>query len=176
MALPFGGAEFDFVWCANVAQYLTDAEFAKTLAEFQRVAKPGAIVAVKEYDCLLTDMRPMDDDYVGRLWAARRARATDGALGPWGGSSLGSRIRQAGLSQISCKGWLIERWAPPSRPVRTFIEGFLPRWAALSAQGDLPAKDAEFWRQLAADPSRLLDDPDFCYREFFVVTTGRTPG
>ena len=113
LALPFGEAEFDFVWCANVVQYLTDAEFAKTLAEFQRVAKPGAIIAVKEYDCLLTDMRPMDDDYVGRLWAARRARATDGALGAWGGSSLGSRFRRAGLSNISCKGWLVERWAPP---------------------------------------------------------------
>jgi arsenite methyltransferase len=27
----------------------------------------------------------------------------------------------------------------------------------------------------AADPDRLLDDPDFCFREAFVVTLGRVP-
>ena len=111
LALPFGEDTFDLVWCANVAQYLTDAEFAQALAEFRRVSKPGATIAVKEYDCVLMDMQPMDDDYVGRLWAARRARSSGGALGPWCGSSLGSRFQRAGLGDISRKGWLVERWA-----------------------------------------------------------------
>jgi hypothetical protein len=29
------------------------------------------------------------------------------------------------------------------------------------------------WREAAANPESLLDDPDFCAREFFVLTVGR---
>jgi arsenite methyltransferase len=43
----------------------------------------------------------------------------------------------------------------------------------LAAQHDLLLADREALRAAAADPERLLDDPDFCIREAFVVTLGR---
>jgi arsenite methyltransferase len=51
--LPFADAAFDCVWCANVAQYLTDKEFARVMGEFRRVVKPGGIVVVKDFDATL---------------------------------------------------------------------------------------------------------------------------
>ena len=45
--LPFADATFDCVWCANVAQYLTEAEFSRVMGAFRRVTKPGGVVAQK---------------------------------------------------------------------------------------------------------------------------------
>src|SRR3954466_13419170 len=39
LALPYPGASFDAVWCANAAQYLTNDELALALAEFRRVVR-----------------------------------------------------------------------------------------------------------------------------------------
>lgn len=49
-ALPYADASFDAVWCANVFQYLTDAEVAKALAEFKRLVRPGGLMVVKDAD------------------------------------------------------------------------------------------------------------------------------
>ena len=47
--------------------------------------------------------------------------------------------------------------------------------AGVAAEHDLPPSEQEAWRAVGADPERLLDDPDFCMREYFVVTLGRVP-
>jgi hypothetical protein len=48
--------------------------------------------------------------------------------------------------------------------------------AGVAAELDLPEADQEAWRAVGADPERLLNDPDFCAREYFVVTMGHVPG
>ena len=96
-------------------------------------------------------------------------------LGACADRLLGPFFRQAGLTDIVRKSWLVERWAPPPPPTRQFVTMFLRLLAGLAAEHDVPPADREALNAAAADPDRLLDDPDFCFREAFVVTLGRIP-
>ena len=120
--LPFADATFDCVWCANVAQYLTEAEFTRVLGEFRRVTKPGGIVAVKDFDATILQILPLDPAIHARLITARRAKAAEtGLLGTSCGPFLGPFFRRAGLTDLARKSWLVERWAPPPPPTRQFV-------------------------------------------------------
>lgn len=177
LSLPFDDATFDCIWCANVVQYLTVAEFERAVAEFRRVLKPGGKLAIKEFDASLLQFRPMDLDVVGRFMAARRARfAAAGALGTSCGTSIPSRLRRAGLTAIARRGWLVERWAPLEVHTRHFVADLLTYFADVATQHAVPPADVQVWRDVAANPGSLLDDPDFCLREFFVVTVGHVAG
>ena len=128
--LPFADATFDCVWCANVVQYLTEAEFTRVLGEFRRVTKPGGIVAVKDFDATILQILPLDPAIHARLIAARRAKAAEtGLLGISCGPFLGPFFRQAGLTDLVRKSWLVERWAPPPPPTRQFVTLLLRRQA-----------------------------------------------
>ena len=175
LALPFPDSVFDQIWCANVAQYLTVAEFGRMASEFRRVAKPGASIAIKEFDSTIMQLHPLANDRLARLWEERRKRAARDLIGPWGGTSIPTLLREAGLEQVSAKGWLVERWAPAPHATRSLIESFFPHWARHAAQFDALAADVGFWNDLAAKPSQILDAADFCFREFFVVATGHAP-
>jgi ubiquinone/menaquinone biosynthesis C-methylase UbiE len=108
--LPFADAAFDCVWCANVAAYLTTAEFARVMGEFRRVTKPGGLVAVKDLDVTLFQFLPLDPAILARLAAARRTKEVGtGLLGGWCGPSLGPFVRQAGLTDLVRRSWLVER-------------------------------------------------------------------
>src|SRR3712207_9247015 len=92
--LPFADTTFDCVWCANVAQYLTGAEFTRAMAEFRRVTKPGGLVAVKDSDGTLLQLLPLDPAVMARHVALRRTKAAEtGVLGAWCGSLLGPFFR-----------------------------------------------------------------------------------
>ncbi|WP_162815705.1 class I SAM-dependent methyltransferase [Microvirga aerophila] len=174
--LPFADATFDCVWCANVAQYLTDVEFTRVMGEFRRVTKPGGIVAVKDSDGTLLQLLPLDPAIWARHVAVRRAKAAEtGVLGAWCGSSLARFFRQAGLIDIVRKGWLVERWAPVPAYARQFHTMGLRYHAKLAAENGLSRSDCEALAAAAEDPDHLFDDPDFCFREYFVVTLGRVP-
>jgi arsenite methyltransferase len=148
LKLPFDDSSFDCVWSANVIQLLTEVEFDQAAAEFRRVLKPGGILAIKEFDSALMNLQPLETDYIGRIWAAKRAKAAQiNRLGAWSGTSVSSRLRRVGLEQIRRKGWLVERWGPVQPETRAFVD-----------------------RHLA----RILDDPDFCFREFFVLTVAHS--
>ena len=104
--LPFADATFDCVWCANVAQYLTQAEFARAIGEFRRVTKPGGLVAVKDFDATLLQILPLDPAIWARLAAARQAKAAaTGLLGGCCGPSLAPFFRRAGLTDLMRKSW-----------------------------------------------------------------------
>jgi ubiquinone/menaquinone biosynthesis C-methylase UbiE len=174
LSLPFDNATFDCVWSANVMQYLTESEFDCAIAEFKRVLKPAGTLAIKEFDSTILQFQPMDPAIVARLVSARRAKSGEtGVLGTWSGTSMASRLRRAGLTEIWRKGWLVERWAPLSPHTRIFFEEVLTYFAGLAAQHDVPFADLQLWRDFASNPGSLLDDPDFCGREFFVLTLGR---
>lgn len=177
LSLPFDDATFDCVWCANVVQYLTVAEFERAVGEFKRVLKPGGTLAIKEFDASLLQFRPLDLDLVGRFMTARRARfSATGALGTSCGTTIPSWLRRAGLHDIARKGWLVERWAPLGPHTRRFVEDVLTYFAGVAAQHDIPAEDLRLWHEVAVNPADLLDNPDFCLREFFVLTVGRVAG
>jgi SAM-dependent methyltransferase len=174
LSLPFENATFDCVWSANVMQYLTQTEFERAIAEFKRVLKPGGTIAIKEHDTTILQFPPMDPFVLARFTAARRAKpATISVLGGWSGTSMSSRFRGAGLAIVTRKGWLVERWAPVQLHTRASVQNLLVHYAKLAEQLDIPAADLKVWREAAANPESLLDDPDFCAREFFVLTVGR---
>ena len=175
LAPPLASGVFDHVWCANVAQYLTTFEFARMIEEFRRVAKPGAWITIKEFDSSLMQLHPLANDLLARLWAERRRRAASDLIGPWGGTAIPSLLRQAGLTEVSARGHLVERWAPAPPATRALLKTFIARWAGLAGQYELLAPDVALWTEIADNPSRILDSEDFVYREFFVVASGRAP-
>ena len=73
------------------------------------------------------------------------------------------------------KGWLLERWAPLPTHMREFIAMGLCYHAKPAAEHSLTPTDCEALNVAAADPDRLFDYPDFCFRKYFVVTLGHIP-
>jgi len=57
--------------------------------------------------------------------------------------------------------------------VGQFVSMGLRYQTGFAAEDDIPLTDCEALRSAAADPDRLLDNPDFYLREAFVVTVGR---
>ena len=174
LRLPFADATFDCVWSANVMQYLSEAEAAQVLAESRRVLKPGGTLAVKDFDFRLVSLYPIDPDLLARWIAARRRGwAAGGVLGGFCGESLPARLRRAGLVDVRAKGWLVERRAPVPAATRQFVAELFTYWGGLDV--GLLAPDSEFWKRIGDNPHSLIDDPDFCFREGFVIAVGGVP-
>ena len=174
LALPFADATFDCVWSANVMQYLTPAEFHQAAAEAGRVLRPGGLYAVKEFDSTSLQIRPVDYGIFTRFMAARmEGFRSKGTLGTDCGSRLPALLEQAGWEIVRRRGWMVERWAPAGIHTRTYLRDLLSYFASVAPDYDLPAGDHRYWQELAGTPDRLLDSPEFCYREFFVVTVCR---
>jgi hypothetical protein len=55
----------------------------------------------------------------------------------------------------------------------TLFADVLAYYAALAAEHDVAASDLQSWLEAASNPGSLLEDPDCCHREFFVVTVGK---
>jgi arsenite methyltransferase len=173
--LPFDDGAFDCVWSANVMQYLSEEQFQLAVGEFKRVLKPRGVLAVKEKDTGILQMLSVEPDLIWRLFSARRAAASQTALlGPWSGSSIPGRLHRSGLEDVERKGWLVERWAPFVGGPRRHVEAMFEHFAAMAERHDVPPTDKLYWRAVADNPGTLLDTPDFCIRELFVVAKGRT--
>jgi hypothetical protein len=56
---------------------------------------------------------------------------------------------------------------------RALFSDVLVYYAGLAAKFDVPASDVQAWEEAAKDPGKLLEDPDCCLREFFVLTVGK---
>lgn len=174
-ALPFADATFDCVWSANVMQYLTVMECERAIAEFKRVLKPGGTLALKDFDVTMLQLLPLDHETIVRRISAQRAKAAaTGLLGGWCGPMLPSHMRRCGLTDIRRRSWLVERWAPVSLQTRHFAEQAMGLQARLVVELGLSDSDCQYWRDAVANPSRIIDDPDFCLREGFTVSVGRT--
>ncbi|MER8370717.1 hypothetical protein [Mesorhizobium sp. M1348] len=77
------------------------------------------------------------------------------------------------MEVVSRKGWLVERWAAAPRLTHNYVRDLLAYFASVAPGYVLPDADQAYWQELKERPDRLLDDPDFCYREFFVVAVCR---
>lgn len=175
LAMPFEDHTFDCVWSANVVQYLTEDEFERAIAEMKRVLKPGGTLALKDFDVSVVQFIPMDPGIVDRHFDLYRAEyAKSGKLSAACGPYLAARLRRAGLLGIQRKSWLVERWAPVGDATRSFASSALKRWSEMAAEYGATAADLQSWREAAADPDRFIDNPDFCFREGFVLAVGTT--
>lgn len=171
--LPFEDNTFDCVWCANVTQYLTADELDRTMTEFTRVVKPGGTIAVKEADITCWQFQPVDTRLIWRLLdAAAKIGATQtiGALRGW---ELSKWMRNRGIEVTLHETTLVECVSPLPSFAIPYLEGILQWLADIAIQLDLSEQDKSEWRSIYDSVGEILADPDFCYREFFVLTLGK---
>ena len=84
-------------------------------------------------------------------------------------------FRAAGLEHVSAITTLAER-RQPLRPVeREYIRNNLEFLSGLARRCDLPDADHRQWKAIGEEPERLISDPDFCYREMWVLSLGIVP-
>ena len=178
-ALPFPDGAFDAVWCGNVAQYFSDEDLLRVLAELRRVVRPGGLVAVKDVDMQLVRLHPADPFLVAHLY---EVSLRDTRLGPesrWAlrGRELRRWLERAGLERVWQRTTMIERWAP-LRPVeRQLWSEWLAFLGGLAEDRGVPAADLEAWRTLATPdaPGNILNHPELYTCEGQVVAVGRVP-
>lgn len=177
LRIPLPNQSVDAVWNANVSQYLTDDELYSMLAEFRRVTRRGGVVAIKEVDARLFQIRPIPAVLIWRLFESAQS---NGVLQPAGvvrTEALPRFMREAGFTSISAKPTLITRGAP-LRPVeRKSLHESMQMMVEFARKADVPAAELREWQAFAnADsPHYVLDQPDFCWCETQTVITARVP-
>ncbi|MGR9204004.1 class I SAM-dependent methyltransferase [Rhizobium leguminosarum] len=170
LTLPYETGKFDAVWSANVIQYLNDAELTQAIAEFCRVVKPGGLVAVKEVDISVWQYQPQDPKL---MWRLLDALSDDVQMsGAMRGTRVSAWFRAAGLENVSAITTLAERRQPLKPVEREYIRNNLEFLSGLARTRDLPEADHRQWKAIGEEPERLICDPDFCYREMWVLTLG----
>lgn len=172
-ALPYDSNRFDAIWSANVSQYLTDDKLLQSIQEFSRVAKPGGLIAVKEVDISVWQFQPQDPHIMWRLLEGLKNDTQ--MAGAQRGTRMPLWFRKAGLTEIRSTTTLAERRHPLKTVERDYIHGNLQFLASLSKNLDLPIEDARQWVSIAEAPESLISQPDFCYRELYVLTCGQKP-
>jgi len=173
-ALPYAENHFDGLWSANVSQYLTDAQLSLAMREFRRVVKPHGLIAVKEVDISVWQFQPQHPKMMWRLLEQVTQHDTQ-LSGAMRGTQLPIWFREAGLLDIVSKTTLTERRHPLRRVERDYVRGNLEFLAKLATSHHLPESDTREWQAIAAAPDTLINHPDFCYREMYVITTARVP-
>ncbi|MER9651811.1 methyltransferase domain-containing protein [Mesorhizobium sp. M0199] len=172
-ALPYETATFDAVWSANSTQYLDDQQLTQAIEEFRRVVKPGGLVAVKEVDISVWQYQPQDPKLT---WRLLDALSDDTQMsGAMRGTRLSAWFRAAGLENVSAITTLAER-RQPLRPVESeYIRNNVEFLSGLARTRDLSEADHRRWKAIGEKPERLISDPDFCYREMWVLSLGIVP-
>ena len=173
LALPYETGTFDAVWSANVVQYLSDVELTQAIAEFCRVVKPGGLVAVKEVDISVWQYQPQDPKL---MWRLLDALSDDVQMsGAMRGTRVSAWFRAAGLENVSAITTLAERRQPLTSVEREYIRNNLEFLSGLARTRDLTEADHRQWKAIGEEPERLIGDPDFCYREMWVLSLGIVP-
>jgi SAM-dependent methyltransferase len=155
--LPFGSAQFDFVFCHFTLLWLANPPPA--LAELRRVTRPGgwvAALAEPDYGGRIDHPAPLAE--LGRMQgAALKAQGAD----PWMGRKLNGLFHQAGLDEVET-GLLGGQWN--SSPDEAAWES---EWSMLAADlagtisverlHELRSLDASAWQH----GERILFVPTF---------------
>lgn len=175
--LPFADHTFDVVWSANVSQYLTDEQFATSLAEMIRVTKPGGRVAIKEFDATTWQFLPADPLLLTRLFSAQAAAGHTQTIGCLRPPLFRSWLLKAGLTEVWIKNFVSECQPPLGVRDRVFLQNILV-WLTMNAQmAAISPEDVVTWRRLgdvhASD--HILNRPDFYNRESHILAVGTKP-
>ncbi|MBY3321633.1 class I SAM-dependent methyltransferase [Rhizobium laguerreae] len=172
-ALPYETGRFDAVWSANVVQYLDDEKLTQAIGEFRRVVKPGGLVAVKEVDISVWQYQPQDPKLI---WRLLDALSDDTQMsGAMRGTRVPAWFRAAGLENVTAITTLAERRQPLRPAEREYIRNNLEFLSGLGRTCDLSEADHRQWEAIGEAPERLLSDPNFCYREMWVLSLGTVP-
>jgi arsenite methyltransferase len=175
--LPYPDGAFDAVWFANTSQYLTDAELATTLVEFQRVVRPGGLVAVKDSDLTMYRTIPDPPGLMLRWFQASASGGNVQAAGLLRVGTLPAWLRRAGLLDVWQRATMIERSAPLNPASRAVWHGAFQYLSTGAPDLDLPPADHHVWSQFT-DPAaldRFLDDPDCWLIDCNILAVGTVP-
>lgn len=85
------------------------------------------------------------------------------------------RLWDAGMDVLWRCGFLVERWAPVGEHTNAYDGDLIAYFTTMAPEYALPESDLRYWKRLAKDLDSLVDQPDFCYREFFVLPLCRQP-
>jgi ubiquinone/menaquinone biosynthesis C-methylase UbiE len=177
LEMPYPDDTFDSVWFANTSQYLTDDELTTALAEFQRVVRPGGLVALKETDVTMYRVFPAPPGVILRWFQATAATGVTQSVGALRAEALPNWLRRSGLVDVRQRSTMIERTHPLDDASRTLYRNVIHYLSAVASEFDLPAADHEFWRQFD-DPAaieRFLERPDLWVVECNVLSVGCVP-
>lgn len=179
LALPFRDATFDAVWSANLTQYFDDDGLTVLLAEAVRVARPGALVAVKDVDMSALRIAP-GSPFLGPHLAEACVTVppvTAESVGSIRGRALRGWLHRAGLEATSQRTFPIDYAGPLEGAALRLWSAWLPYLAALAEEKGVPSEDLDAWHGLS-DPEGALAfvrRPDFTASELQVLAVGRVP-
>ncbi len=178
--LPFRDGSFDAVWSANLTQYFGDADLEVLLGEAARVARPGALVAVKDVDMSAFRFFP-GSAFLGPHLAEACAvtpPVSSESVGSVRGRALRGFLQRAGLRDTSQRTFAIEYQGPLEGPALRFWSAWLPYLAGLAAEKGVPEGDLATWAEVA-DPeaaAAYVRRPEFYGCELQVLAVGHKAG
>ena len=175
--IPLADNAVDAVWIANVLMYLSDEELETALLEFQRVTRPGGMIAAKESDGRAQNLTPIPTNLLRELGHLA-------PIPPRIPSILRGRqnihwFRRVGLVDVRQLTELTERNAPLDGIAHQYY-GALIRNTSAARLADDPglSADARSWLNAQQDPdsdAALINHPDFGMCVGHIVTVGRVP-
>jgi ubiquinone/menaquinone biosynthesis C-methylase UbiE len=176
-AMPFRDDTFDLVWCAQSLFSLPDPVEAVRL--MRRVVRPGGVVAVLENDSLHEVLLPWPVEVELAVRAAELAGFAAESDRPWKfyvGRQLFEVFRKAGLTDLRKQSWAVDREAPLSDDLRSFLGGYLDNLRQRTRPHLDPSLAARF--EALADPrsgAYLLDQPDLTVTCLVHLVLGTKP-
>ncbi len=173
-SLPSEDNAFDFVWCSNVSEYLTDTKLSESIREFSRVVKQGGLIAIKEFDGRSMTFYPADPWILSRFIFSRFP-TTSSIQGQYRAISTQFRMKELGLINVRQKTTIIEYSQPLRSVERAFLNDVFTGWSLIARDLDLSAADKRFWQQQEDpnSPNHMMNQPDFFWREGAILAVGQ---
>jgi ubiquinone/menaquinone biosynthesis C-methylase UbiE len=173
--LPFPDDHFDLVWCAHSLYSLPDP--IEALREMRRVVRPGGTVAVLENDTIHHMLLPWPAELElvirkAQLEILEQQTQKTGKF--YIGRHLCQAFDMAALAQCSITTHTINRAAPLSQDLHTFLQGYLHDLRQRANRHLDSAAQCAF--DLLLDPSSdvyLLERPDFFMSVLEIVACGK---
>jgi hypothetical protein len=174
--LPLERGEADYIFSANVSQYLSDP--VTTFAAMGPYLRSGGRLIVKDIDFGTMRFHTIDPGLQARVFMAREQweqyRVEQGYAfeDSWVGSKIAGYLRQAGYHDVQEHSYKIVRHAPLPTNSRRYLVG-IAQWFVCEGAPYLSAEDTTNWLQCFCDEKKkLLDQRTFMSEETEFVVTG----
>lgn len=174
--LPVQQGSVDFIFSANVSQYLPDP--VETFRAMGCYLKPGGRIAIKDIDFGSMHFYSVDSGLQERVFSARkrweRIRVNEGYAfeDSWVGGKLAGYLEEAGFEKVQERRYRIVRRYPLPEDFRFYLQG-ITRWFVCEGAPLLSRKDEQAWLDLFMDgPDCVLDSEAFVSEETEYMVSG----